>query len=426
MQYKIGVVGLGYVGLPVAISLSKKYQVTGFDIDINRINNLKNFIDYTNEVSSKELECSNIFFTNETKYIKDLNFIIVAVPTPINSNKQPDLTILESACEIIGRNFSSDTIIVFESTVYPGTTEEICIPILEKASGFKVNKDFYVGYSPERINPGDKNRTFSKITKIVSAQSEEISEIIANIYGSVIEAGIFKATSIKVAEAAKVIENTQRDINIALMNEISVILDKLNINTKDVLAAANTKWNFLDFRPGLVGGHCIGVDPYYLTYKAQEVGHNPEVILSGRKINDGMGKYIASKLLKLMIQRHMNIKKTIVTVLGLTFKENVPDLRNSKVFDIINELEDYGVQVQVSDPLANQNEAKSKYGINIVEINDLKPSEIIILAVSHDYYKNRGWDLILNILGKSNGIVFDLKNVLDDNYDYENIFLWRL
>lgn len=334
MDRIIGIVGLGYVGLPVAVAFGKEHQIVGFDINENRISTLKQKIDYTNEVTTEELEEASIEFTSDASKLKKTDFIIVAVPTPINEHNQPDLTPLVKASEEVGKNLSKGTIVVFESTVYPGATEEVCIPVLERFSGMKCGMDFFVGYSPERINPGDKKHTFTTIIKVVSGQNPEVLEIVADTYASVVKAGVHRASSIKVAEAAKVIENTQRDVNIALMNELALIFDRLGIDTTEVLEAAGTKWNFLNFSPGLVGGHCIGVDPYYLTYKAQAVGYQPDVILAGRRINDELGKFIARTLVKKLIKAGIVVQGATVTVLGLTFKENVPDLRNSKVIDV--------------------------------------------------------------------------------------------
>src|SRR5699024_59903 len=345
MNRKIAVVGLGYVGLPVAVAFGKQQKVVGFDINKTRINELKNGYDRTNEVNDEDLKKSNIKFTNEPEELSKADFIIVAVPTPINKNNQPDLTPLIKASETVGKALTQDTIVVYESTVYPGATEEDCVPVLEKFSGLTNGSDFFVGYSPERINPGDKVHTLETITKVVSGQTPEVLEVVAEVYSMVVKAGVHKASSIKVAEAAKVIENTQRDVNIALMNEIAIIFDKVGIDTSEVLDASGTKWNFLNFKPGLVGGHCIGVDPYYLTHKAQELGHHPEVILAGRRINDNMSKYVASNIIKELLKKGIEVQGMTINLLGLTFKENCPDLRNTKVIDIVRELEDYGMNV---------------------------------------------------------------------------------
>ena len=426
MNRKIAVVGLGYVGLPVAVAFGKKGRIIGFDINEHRINTLKQGIDYTKEVESQDLLEADIDFTNDPSRLREADFIIVAVPTPITETKQPDLTPLIKASETVGSNLQKGAIVVYESTVYPGATEEVCVPVLEKASGLKAGVDFFVGYSPERINPGDKEHTFTKITKVVSGQNDEVLEIIAGVYGSVVEAGVYRASSIKVAEAAKVIENTQRDLNIALMNELAIIFDKLGIDTAEVLEAAGTKWNFLPFTPGLVGGHCIGVDPYYLTHKAESVGYHPEVILAGRRINDNMGKFIATSLVKQMIHKNMPIQGARVTILGLTFKENVPDLRNSKVIDVIRELQEFGVEVQVTDALADKDEAVREYGIELVDYDKLVPADAVVLAVPHDEYVEKGWEQFDRLLKHGKGIVVDIKSKLEKETCPANITLWRL
>lgn len=426
MNRKIAVVGLGYVGLPVAVAFGKKHHIVGFDINEHRIKTLQEGRDYTNEVEAQELSIADIEFTNKGSKLKDRDFIIVAVPTPINENKQPDLTPLIKASETVGQNLSKGTIVVYESTVYPGATEEVCVPVLEKISGLKAGEDFYVGYSPERINPGDKEHTFTTITKVVSGQNDAILEIVAGVYGSVVEAGVYRAGSIKVAEAAKVIENTQRDLNIALMNELALIFDRLNIDTSEVLKAAGTKWNFLGFSPGLVGGHCIGVDPYYLTYKAESEGYHPQVILAGRRINDGMGQFIATSLVKQMILNGVQVQGSLVTILGMTFKENVPDLRNSKVIDIINELKEFGINVQITDPFADSEEAQHEYGLQLTPKELLKEADALILAVPHQPYIEMGWDGINQFLRDESGIVIDVKSVLNNKSCPENIKLWQL
>jgi UDP-N-acetyl-D-galactosamine dehydrogenase len=426
MNRKIAVVGLGYVGLPVAVAFGKKERIIGFDINDHRINTLKQGIDYTNEVESKDLLEADIDFTNDPSQLREADFIIVAVPTPITETKQPDLTPVIKASETVGSNLQKGAIVVYESTVYPGATEEVCVPVLEKTSGLKAGVDFFVGYSPERINPGDKEHTFTKITKVVSGQNEEVLEVIAGVYGSVVEAGVYRASSIKVAEAAKVIENTQRDLNIALMNELSIIFDKLRIDTAEVLKAAGTKWNFLSFTPGLVGGHCIGVDPYYLTHKAESVGYHPEVILAGRRINDNMGKFIATSLIKQMINKNMPIQGARVTILGLTFKENVPDLRNSKVIDVIRELQEFGVEVQVTDALADKEEAVREYGTELVDYDKLIPADAVVLAVPHHEYVEKGWEQFNRLLKHGKGIVVDIKSKLEKETCPSNITLWRL
>lgn len=426
MNKKIAVIGLGYVGLPVAVAFGLKHKVIGFDINENRINTLKSGIDYTNEVEPKELQEADIEFTNNPTSLSHVDFMIVAVPTPINEHKQPDLTPVIKATEMIAQHMSKGSIVVYESTVYPGVTEDVCVPLLEQHSGMKNGVDFFVGYSPERINPGDKEHTFTKITKVVAGQNEEITEIVAEVYGSVLEVGVYRASSIKVAEAAKVIENTQRDLNIALMNELAVIFDIIGIDTEEVLKAAGTKWNFLPFSPGLVGGHCIGVDPYYLTHKAESLGYHPEVILAGRRINDNMGKFIATSLVKQMIHKNMPIQGAKVTILGLTFKENVPDLRNSKVIDVINELKDFGIEVQVTDIYANEQEALHEYGLELVPYEKLVPAEAVVFAVPHDEYVSKGWDQFDTLLKHGKGIVVDIKSKLNVHTCPDNISLWRL
>lgn len=425
MERKIAVVGLGYVGLPVAVAFGKKHPVVGFDINENRIETLRKGTDYTNEVEVEDLQATNIHYTLDSADLKESDFIIVSVPTPINTHNQPNLTPLLKASETVGQNLQKGAIVVYESTVYPGVTEDECIPVLERHSGLKAGVDFFVGYSPERINPGDKERTFTKITKVVSGQTDEVLDIIADVYGSVVEAGVYKASSIRVAEAAKVIENTQRDVNIALMNELALIFDKLNIDTSEVLEAAGTKWNFLKFSPGLVGGHCIGVDPYYLTHKAQAIGHNPEMILAGRRMNDSIGEYVATVLVKKLIKSNLPVQGARVTVLGLTFKENVPDLRNSKVIDVIRELQDYGVEVQVTDAHADSGEAYREYGVELISNEDLLPSDAVVFAVPHDVYIEEGWTQFDRLLKHDKGIVVDIKSKLDKARKPEKIDLWR-
>lgn len=423
---KIAVVGLGYVGLPVAVEFGKKQPVIGFDINEARIKELQKGIDFTNEVEQADLEQADMTFTSDPTKLSEANFIIVAVPTPITETKQPDLTPLLKASETVGKHMSKDTIVVFESTVYPGATEEDCVPVLEKHSGLVNRKDFFVGYSPERINPGDKVNTFKTITKVVSGQTDEVLDIIADVYGSVVDAGVFKAKSIKVAEAAKVIENTQRDINIALMNELAVIFEKMDIDTSDVLEAAGTKWNFLNFSPGLVGGHCIGVDPYYLTYKAEQLGHHPEMILAGRHINDFTGKFIARKVVKDMIREGINMQNATVTIYGFTFKENVPDIRNTRVIDMIEELESFGLTVQVTDAYANAEEVKQHYDIDLIDQKELKQTDAVIYAVPHESYQNLGWQLFEESYNSNNLLVFDVKGKLDRESKPNNLILRRL
>ncbi|HCZ8192647.1 TPA: nucleotide sugar dehydrogenase [Staphylococcus aureus] len=424
MKRKIAIVGLGYVGLPVAVAFGKQQEVVGFDINETRINELKSGYDRTNEVTDNDLKESNILFTNQPEVLSKVDFIIVAVPTPINKNNQPDLTPLIKASETVGKALTKDTIVVYESTVYPGATEEDCVPVLEKFSGLTSGKDFFVGYSPERINPGDKVHTFETITKVVSGQTPEVLDVVAEVYSMAIKAGVHKASSIKVAEAAKVIENTQRDVNIALMNEIAIIFDKVGIDTTEVLEASSTKWNFLNFKPGLVGGHCIGVDPYYLTYKAQELGHHPEVILAGRRINDNMAKHVAANIIKELLKKGIEVQGMTINLLGLTFKENCPDLRNTKVIDIVRELEEYGMSVKVNDVEADKATAKILYDIDLIDKNEMTKSDALIFAVSHnDYVENK--NEYLNLLN-DNGIIIDIKGLIKDNDLKVNQTIWRL
>lgn len=427
MERKIAVIGLGYVGLPIALAFGEKQPVIGFDINKQRVETLKQGIDYTGEVSREELVQGDIYFTTDPVMLRECDIVIVAVPTPVNEAKQPDLTPLIKASETVGQHIKKGAVVVFESTVYPGATEEVCIPILEKNSGLTAGKDFYVGYSPERINPGDKDHTFKKIIKVVSGQDDCSLEIIAQAYEQVVEAGVFRASSIKVAEAAKVIENTQRDLNIALMNELAVIFEKMDIRTSEVLEAAGTKWNFMPFRPGLVGGHCIGVDPYYLTFKAENLGYHPQVILAGRRINDGMGKYIAEKTVKLLANNGKDVCNSKVGIMGLTFKEDVPDLRNSKVPDIINELTEYGIKTFVHDPVSNVEEAKKEYGIALSEYEELIELDVLILAVAHNEYKNMGPSNINKFMKKeSKGIIVDVKSIFKPGDFPEKITYWSL
>jgi UDP-N-acetyl-D-galactosamine dehydrogenase len=423
---KISVVGLGYVGLPVAVEFGKREKVVGFDINPKRIAELKQGVDLTNEVEPADLKQADVLFTSDPADLKTADFHIVAVPTPVDDAKRPDLTPVIKASETVGRQVKKGDIVVYESTVYPGATEEDCVPVLERESGLKCGIDFFVGYSPERINPGDKQHTFKTITKVVSGQTPEVLEIVAEVYASVVTAGVYKAASIKVAEAAKVIENTQRDLNIALMNELALIFHKMGIDTRDVLSAAGTKWNFLPFEPGLVGGHCIGVDPYYLTHKAAIVGYIPQVILSGRRINDGMGEYVASETVKAMIHDGKSVKGSVVTVLGLTFKENVPDLRNTRVIDIVHALQDYGVEVQVHDPMVDEHEAQEEYGIQVVRADQLKPADAVVLAVAHKQFVEQGWKLPKLLLKDGRGIVVDVKGKMPRQDIPSNMSLWRL
>ncbi|MGZ0080712.1 Vi polysaccharide biosynthesis UDP-N-acetylglucosamine C-6 dehydrogenase TviB [Methylomonas sp. YC3] len=406
---KIGMIGLGYVGLPLAVEFGRKYQTVGFDINQHRIQELRAGRDHTLEVSEEELADAKLLtYSADLQDIADCSVYIVTVPTPINEHKQPDLTPLQKASDLLGKVIKSGDIVIYESTVYPGATEEVCVPILEKVSGLTFNRDFYVGYSPERINPGDKQHRVTNILKVTSGSTPEIAEKVDALYKSIITAGTHKASSIKVAEAAKVIENTQRDVNIALINELALIFNKLGIDTEEVLLAAGTKWNFLPFRPGLVGGHCIGVDPYYLTHKAQAIGYNPEVILSGRRINDGMGVYVVSQLVKLMLKKRVHVQEANVLIMGLTFKENCPDIRNTRVVDIIAELKTYGVNVEVYDPWVNAEEAKHEYGITPVAKPAAGKYDAIILAVAHDEFRKMAISDV-RALGTPQAIVYDLK-----------------
>ena len=424
---KIAVVGLGYVGLPIAVAFGKRQRVIGFDINKEKIAELQKGLDRTGEVSGADMKATDVRYTCQPGDLKAADFIIVAVPTPINEALQPDLTALRKSSELIGANLSPGSIVVFESTVYPGATEEVCQPILEQTSGMKCGVDFMLGYSPERINPGDKEHRLETIIKVVSAQDDASLEIIAKTYELVVKAGIHRASSIKVAEAAKVIENTQRDLNIALMNELALIFHRLGIDTKSVLDAAGTKWNFLKFTPGLVGGHCIGVDPYYLTSKAESVGYHPQVILSGRRINNGMGKFIAEQTMKRLSQLARPVNDLKVAVLGLTFKENVPDLRNSRVPDIIHELREYGVQVLVHDPIAQSEEAVEEYGIHLSKWEDLKDIDGIIVAVAHRRYADMGLeDLLKPLRNQREGVVIDVKCLLDPEEVPKTLSYWRL
>ena len=426
-ERKIAVVGLGYVGLPIAVAFGRRQRVIGFDINKAKIAELQQGLDRTGEVSDADLRATDVYYTCQPADLKTADFIIVAVPTPINEALQPDLTALRKSSELIGANLSPGSIVVFESTVYPGATEEVCQPILEQTSGMKCGVGFTLGYSPERINPGDKEHRLETIIKVVSAQDDATLEIVAKTYELVVKAGIHRASSIKVAEAAKVIENTQRDLNIALMNELALIFHRLGIDTKSVLDAAGTKWNFLKFTPGLVGGHCIGVDPYYLTSKAESVGYHPQVILAGRRINNGMGKFIAEQTMKRLSQLPRPVNDLKVAVLGLTFKENVPDLRNSRVPDIIHELQEYGIQVLVHDPIAQVEEAVEEYGIHLCKWGEIKDVDGIIVAVSHRQYADMGLRKLLKPLrSQREGVVIDVKCLLDPEKVPRTLRYWRL
>lgn len=409
---KIAIIGLGYVGLPLAVEFGKKYQTLGFDINQARIDELKSGTDNTLEVSDEELSATKeLSFSCTVEELKNSNIYIITVPTPIDEHKQPDLTPLVKASEMLGKVVNKGDILIYESTVYPGATEETCIPAVEQVSGLVFNQDFYAGYSPERINPGDKEHRVTNILKVTSGSTPEVATIVDELYRSIIIAGTHKASSIKVAEAAKVIENTQRDVNIALINELSIIFNKLDIDTLEVLEAAGTKWNFLPFRPGLVGGHCIGVDPYYLTHKAQSVGYHPEMILAGRRLNDGMGAYVVSQLVKNMLHKRIQVEDANVLVMGLTFKENCPDLRNTKIVDVVSELKEYNMNVDITDPWCSSEQAEHEYGLSLVEEPKLNSYDAIILAVSHNEFKALGVDKI-RALGKNSHVLYDLKYVL--------------
>ena len=409
---KIAIIGQGYVGLPLAIEFGKKFPTLGFDINQTRINELNSGYDSTLECSDEELATSiHIRYSSNVDDLHACNVYIVTVPTPIDNHKNPDLTPLIKASEMLGNVISNGDVIIYESTVYPGATEEDCIPVVESVSGLTFNKDFFAGYSPERINPGDKEHRVVNIKKVTSGSTEQVANFVDDLYNSIIEAGTHKATSIKVAEAAKVIENTQRDVNIALINELALIFNKLGIDTLDVLEAAGTKWNFLPFRPGLVGGHCIGVDPYYLTHKAQSIGYHPEMILAGRRLNDNMGAYVVSQLAKAMVKKGIRIKNANVLVMGLTFKENCPDLRNTKVVDIVSELKEYNMNVDILEPWCSSVQAKHEYGLSTIQQAKKNHYDAIILAVAHDEFKEMGQEAI-RALGKSDSIIYDLKYVL--------------
>jgi UDP-N-acetyl-D-galactosamine dehydrogenase len=422
---KIAVIGLGYVGLPVAAAFARDgAPVVAFDIDATRIGELRDGHDRTLEVPSADLQSPSLRFTGDVAAFRDSDFFIITVPTPIDEGRRPDLGAVLTATRAVGAALKKGDIVVYESTVYPGAVEEECVPILERASGLKASADFGIGYSPERINPGDKKHRFETITKVVSAQDPDTLDIVARVYGAVVTAGIHRAPSIRVAEAAKVIENTQRDLNIAFMNELSLIFRALDIDTGDVLAAASTKWNFLPFRPGLVGGHCIGVDPYYLTYRAEKAGHHPEVILAGRRINDHMGRRVARECVRCLLRR--KDEGNLVTILGITFKENVPDIRNSRVIDIVSELQSFGVTVQIADPLANAASIAEEYGVLLSDIDTLKPATAVILAVAHDDYVSGGWPLVQRLLDGGTGLVLDVTMKLDRTSMPADIELWRL
>ena len=422
----ISVLGLGYVGLPLAVAFGRHTHVVGYDVNKSRIADLRQGIDRINIVDEANLKQADILFTNDPGELSNATFHIITVPTPVNNARHPDLGPLFSATKSVGKYLKKGDIVVYESTVYPGLTEEECLPLLEIESGLKCGRDFFIGYSPERINPGDTQHTLENTVKVVSAQDPDTLNTIAEIYEQVVKAGIHRASSINIAEAAKVIENTQRDINIALMNELSMIFSKMKIDTADVLEAAGTKWNFLNFKPGLVGGHCIGVDPYYLTHKAMLLGYSPRVILSGRSINDSMGLYVARMVVKQLIKSGINVKGAYVTILGFSFKENVPDIRNTRVIDIVTELQSFDINVQVYDPLADKEEVKEEYQLNLLERNELKSANAIILAVAHNEFIKGGWTLIQTLLQDNKGVVFDAKSVLPRDTKPDGINLQRL
>ncbi len=429
-EEKISLVGLGYVGMPIAVAFAKKADVIGYDLNAKKIELYKSGIDPTLEVGDEAIKNTTVEFTSDETKLREAKFHIVAVPTPVNDDHTPDLSPVEGASRILGRNLTKGSIVVFESTVYPGVTEDICIPILEAESGLKCGVDFKIGYSPERINPGDKVHRLETIVKIVSGMDEETLDVVAKVYELVVEAGVHRAESIKVAEAAKVIENSQRDINIAFMNELSIIFNKMGIDTKAVLEAAGTKWNFLKFFPGLVGGHCIGVDPYYLTYKAEQIGYHSQVILAGRRINDDMGKYVAENVVKKLIVAGKNVKDAKVAILGFTFKENCPDTRNTRVIDIMNELAEYGITPVVADPVADADEGKQHYGIEFVDINTVKDMDAVIIAVGHTEFMNFSMNDIDAMFANGNNsgkVIVDVKGVLNrKDYSEAGYQYWRL
>jgi len=415
----ISVVGLGYVGLPVAVAFAKVVDVIGFDVNSTKIQNFKQGIDTTGEVPPEDMSQTTVQFTSNPDDLRKAYFHVVAVPTPISKNNTPDLGAIKSACRLIGEKLQPGAVVVFESTVYPGVTEEICAPILEDISGMVCGKDFFLGYSPERINPGDKVNRLESIIKVVSGMNEQTLDLVAKVYELIIHAGVYRASSIKVAEAAKVIENTQRDINIAFMNELSILFKRMNVDTLEVLEAAKTKWNFLDFKPGLVGGHCIGVDPYYLTYRAQQLGYHPQVILAGRRLNDDMGRFVVESTIKLLLKKSGDLSDCKVAILGFTFKENCPDTRNTRVIDIVNELREYGLTPQIADPVADPKEVFEHYGINLVPLEEIKQVNCLIITVAHEEFKN----LPLENLLSGGGVLIDVKGIYEDTPHFTH---WRL
>lgn len=426
-EEKLSLIGLGYVGMPIAVAFAKRINVVGFDLNSTKIELYKNGIDPTSEVGDEVIKASTVEFTADETKLREAKFHIVAVPTPVNDDHTPDLSPVEGASRILGRNLTKGSIVVFESTVYPGVTEEVCVPILEKESGMKCGKDFKIGYSPERINPGDKVHRLETIKKIVSGMDEETLDVVAKVYELVVEAGVHRAENIRVAEAAKVIENSQRDINIAFMNELSIIFNKMGIDTQSVLKAAGTKWNFLNFYPGLVGGHCIGVDPYYLTYKAEMLGYHSQIILSGRRINDDMGKYVAENVVKNLIAADKAVKNARVAILGFTFKENCPDTRNSKIIDIVNELHEYGIEPMISDPTADADEAKRLYGVEFEEMSSMTNMDAVVLAVAHVEFQSLTRDDMDAMFGEGKKVLVDVKGVLNrKEYEDAGYSYWRL
>ena len=426
-EEKLSLIGLGYVGMPIAVAFAKKVKVVGFDLNEKKIALYQSGIDPTKEVGDEVIKHTTVEFTYDEKKLREAKFHIVAVPTPVHDDHTPDLAPVEGASRILGRNLTKGSVVVFESTVYPGVTEDVCLPILEKESGLKAGVDFKIGYSPERINPGDKVHRLETITKIVSGMDEESLDLIAKVYELVVDAGVYRAAGIKVAEAAKVIENSQRDINIAFMNELSIIFNKMGIDTKSVLEAAGTKWNFLKFFPGLVGGHCIGVDPYYLTYKAEQMGYHSQVILAGRRINDDMGKYVAENVVKNLIKAEKPVKNAKVGILGFTFKENCPDTRNTKIFDVVQELREYGIEPLIADPAADAQEAKMLYGVDFVQMDELSNLDALVLAVAHEQFATLAQAEIGGMFGGGQKVLLDIKGILDRNaYEKAGYLYWRL
>lgn len=426
-ETKLSLVGLGYVGMPIAVAFAKKLDVVGFDLNAQKIELYKSGVDPTNEVGHDAIRATTVDFTADETRLREARFHIVAVPTPVNDDHTPFLSPVESASAIVGRNLTKGSVVVFESTVYPGGTEDVCVPILERESGLRCGVDFKVGYSPERINPGDKVHRLETITKIVSGMDEESLDVIAKVYELVVQAGVYRAESIKVAEAAKVIENSQRDINIAFMNELSIIFNKMGIDTKAVLEAASTKWNFLKFYPGLVGGHCIGVDPYYLTYKAEMIGYHSQIILAGRRINDNMGKYVAQSTVKKLIACDKAVRNARVAILGFTFKENCPDTRNTKIIDIVNELREYGIQPVITDPLADADEAKRLYGVEFSDMSAVHDMDAVILSVAHDSFKTLTMEDIDGFFGRGKKVLIDIKGMFDRKlFESAGYVYWRL